>query len=150
MKSYGEIMNILEAFDLTGSYRGAAELAGCDHKTVKAYVERRNAGLPPEPPTVDRDRLIDGYRDKLAEWMRRSDGRQRADVAHRKLVAFGYARRNARRGVRSPPPGGRTGRRGGGRTSRGSPNRAAGCSSTAALVRVAGVVPLPDRAALLG
>ena len=27
VKSYGEIMNILEAFDLTGSYRAAAELA---------------------------------------------------------------------------------------------------------------------------
>lgn len=27
-------MEILEAFDLTGSYRAAAELAGCDHHTV--------------------------------------------------------------------------------------------------------------------
>jgi len=27
-------MEILEAFDLAGTLRGAAELAGCDHKTV--------------------------------------------------------------------------------------------------------------------
>jgi hypothetical protein len=101
VKSYGEIMNILEAFDLTGSYRAAAELCGCDHKTVKAYVERRNAGLPPQPPSIERDRLIDGYGDKLAEWMRRSNGRLRADVAHGKLVALGYqgSPRTTRRAV---------------------------------------------------
>jgi molybdenum-dependent DNA-binding transcriptional regulator ModE len=29
-----EVMEILEAFDLTGTLRGAAQLAGCDHKTV--------------------------------------------------------------------------------------------------------------------
>ena len=27
-------MEILEAFDLVGTFRGAAVLAGCDHKTV--------------------------------------------------------------------------------------------------------------------
>ncbi len=27
-------MEILEAFDLVGTLRGAAELVGCDHKTV--------------------------------------------------------------------------------------------------------------------
>ena len=34
MKSAEEIMNILEAYDLTGSLRDAAELAGCSHHTV--------------------------------------------------------------------------------------------------------------------
>lgn len=93
-------MNILDAYDLAGSYRAAAELAGCDPKTVKAYVERRDAGQP-EPPSIERDRLIDGYRDKLAEWMRRSQGKLRADVAHRKLVALGYggSERTTRRAV---------------------------------------------------
>lgn len=37
MKSREEIMEILEAFDLTGSYRDAGELAGCSHHTVAAY-----------------------------------------------------------------------------------------------------------------
>jgi len=43
-----EIMEILEAFDLTGSYRTAAELAGCDHHTVAHYVALREAGRGPE------------------------------------------------------------------------------------------------------
>jgi hypothetical protein len=30
-----------EAYDLTGSYRAAAELAGCDHHTVVRYVAMR-------------------------------------------------------------------------------------------------------------
>jgi hypothetical protein len=34
MKPNEEVMEILEAFDLTGSYRAAARLAGCDPKTV--------------------------------------------------------------------------------------------------------------------
>ena len=38
-------MNILEAYDLVGSFRAAAEIAGCDHHTVKLHVERRAAGL---------------------------------------------------------------------------------------------------------
>ncbi len=65
MKSAEEIMEILEAYDLTGSFRAAAELAGGDHHTVKRLVARRDAGLAAQP-TLDRDRLIDAYRDKLA------------------------------------------------------------------------------------
>jgi hypothetical protein len=42
-------MEILEAFDLTGTLRGAAQLAGCDHKTVAQWVrarDRAGGGLP--------------------------------------------------------------------------------------------------------
>jgi len=41
VKSAEEIMNILEAYDLTGSLRDAAELAGCSHHTVARYVAGR-------------------------------------------------------------------------------------------------------------
>jgi molybdenum-dependent DNA-binding transcriptional regulator ModE len=34
-------MEILEAYDVTGSLRGAAALAGCDHKTVAHWVRAR-------------------------------------------------------------------------------------------------------------
>ena len=34
-------MEILEAFDLTGTLRGAAELARSDHKTVAHWVRAR-------------------------------------------------------------------------------------------------------------
>ena len=44
VKSDEEIMEILEAFDLTGSYRDAGELAGCSHHTVAHHVEARAAG----------------------------------------------------------------------------------------------------------
>ncbi len=37
-------MEILEAFDLTQSYRDAAELAGCSPNTVASYVEARDEG----------------------------------------------------------------------------------------------------------
>ena len=37
-------MEILEAFDLTGSLRDAAELAGCSHHTVAQYVAARERG----------------------------------------------------------------------------------------------------------
>lgn len=44
LKSAEEIMEILDAYDLTGSLRDAGELAGCSHHTVKQYVDRRAAG----------------------------------------------------------------------------------------------------------
>ena len=37
-------MNILEAYDLTGSLRDAGELAGCSHHTVARYVRAREEG----------------------------------------------------------------------------------------------------------
>lgn len=48
MKTSREIMEILEAYDLTGSYRAATELAGCDHHTVARYVKMRAAGQHPD------------------------------------------------------------------------------------------------------
>jgi hypothetical protein len=42
LKNSEEVIEILEAFDLTGTLRGAAELAGCDHKTV-AHRRARGA-----------------------------------------------------------------------------------------------------------
>ncbi len=37
-------MNILEAYDLTGSMRDAGELAGCSHHAVARYVRAREQG----------------------------------------------------------------------------------------------------------
>src|SRR5664279_4174953 len=41
VKKGEEAMEILEAYDLTGTLRGAAALAGCDHKTVARLVAAR-------------------------------------------------------------------------------------------------------------
>jgi molybdenum-dependent DNA-binding transcriptional regulator ModE len=49
VKKGEEAMEILEAYDATGSLRGAAALAGCDHKPVARFVAARDAaggGLP--------------------------------------------------------------------------------------------------------
>jgi len=89
VKHAEEIMNILEAFDLTRSFESAARLAGCDPKTVAYWVARRDAGEL-SPVAAPRDQLIDAYVDKLEEWMEASHGKIRADVAHDKLVAMGY------------------------------------------------------------
>ena len=64
LKSAEEIMQILEAFDLTRSFRDAGELAGCDHKTVAAWVARRDAGAMSAEP-ARRARLIDPFLPKL-------------------------------------------------------------------------------------
>ncbi len=100
MKSDEEIMQILEAFDLTRSFRDAGELAGCDHKTVAHWVARRDAGAM-AAKAVARPRLIDPFLAKLEEWMDASKGKVRADVCHEKLVAMGYggSERTTRRAV---------------------------------------------------
>jgi transposase len=93
-------MEILEAYDLTGSLRAAAELAGCSHHTVARYVAAREAGGRVENPAV-RPQMIDEFLPKVEEWMQRSGGRVRADVVHEKLLALGYtgSERTTRRDV---------------------------------------------------
>lgn len=61
MKRAEGIVEILEAFDLTGSFREAAELAGWSHHTVARYVRLRAAGRTLTERAA-RDRLIDGFR----------------------------------------------------------------------------------------
>ncbi len=101
MKKAEEVMEILEAFDLTGSLRGAAELSGCDHKTVAHWVAARDAaggGLPagsrPRP-------VVDRFAAKVEELVERSHGKIRADRAHETLIAMGYmgSERTTRRAV---------------------------------------------------
>ena len=88
-KTNQEIMEILEAFDLTRSYRVAAQLTGTDHKTVAHYVERRNAGFDPYR-RARRSRRIDSFAGKVEEWVDHSHGKVRADVAFDRLVGMGF------------------------------------------------------------
>ncbi len=100
MKSAEVIMEILEAFDLTGSYRDAGELAGVSHHTVARYVTARDAGRLSERPAA-RAQLADEYLPKIEEWVERSNGKVRADVVHDKLLALGFtgSERTTRRAV---------------------------------------------------
>ena len=89
-KSDREIMEILEAFDLTHCPEAAGRLAGCDPKTVKRHVGRRDAGLVPGG-SVRRERIIDPFVEKIEELVERSEGDIRADVVHREhLVPMGF------------------------------------------------------------
>lgn len=83
-------MKILEAYDLTGSYRKAAELAGCDHHTVRRYVQLRGQGVDPTKRAV-RSKLIDGFLPKVEELVERSRGRVGADAVHKKIAAMGFS-----------------------------------------------------------
>ncbi|MER5368605.1 hypothetical protein [Streptomyces sp. NPDC002722] len=98
-KSDTEIMEILEAYDPTGTVWSAATLTGHDPKTVKRYVEARNGGRNPyerEP----RPKMIDAFLEKVEEWVEQSKATIRADVVHDKLVKMGYrgSERSTRRG----------------------------------------------------
>jgi transposase len=114
LKSREEIMEILEAFDLTRSLRDAGELAGCSHHTVAHWVAKRDAGeltTPGEP--VRRERIIDPFLPKIEEWVERSDGKVRADVTFDKLKGLGFegSERTARRAVAEVKANHRRGRR---------------------------------------
>jgi len=84
---------------LTGSLRDAGELAGLSHHTVARYVAARESGLA--VCGVTRPMLIDEFLPKVEEWVDRSNGKVRADVAHDKLVAVGFtgSERTTRRAV---------------------------------------------------
>ncbi|HSH58190.1 MAG TPA: IS21 family transposase [Acidimicrobiales bacterium] len=99
MKSDEEIMEILEAFDLTRSFRDAGELAACSPNTVAHWVAAREAGTLEVP--ARRECLIGPFLPKLEEWVDASKAKIRADVAHDKLVAMGYigSERTTRRAV---------------------------------------------------
>jgi transposase len=111
-KSGREIMEIFEAYDLTGTAWSAAQLAGCDAKTVARYVQVRDAGGNPLAKTA-RPKMIDAYLEKIEELVDRSKGKIRGDVVHRKITAMGYrgSERSARRAVADVKEAWQAGRR---------------------------------------
>ena len=115
-KSDREIMEILEAFDLTRCPHSAADLAACDPKTVARYVDARDGGADPHA-RLTRPMLVDRYRDKIEELVERSGGRVRADIVHERLCAldpahpYAASERTTRRAVRRAKAAFRAGRR---------------------------------------
>ena len=93
-------MQILASYDLTRTAWSAAQLVGCDPKTVQRYVDLRDAGLDPFRRTR-RARLIDPHLEKVEELVEDSRGKIRADVVHDRLRAMGFAgnERTTRRAV---------------------------------------------------
>jgi transposase len=96
-----EAREILEVYDLTGSLRGAAALAGCDHKTVARLVAAREEAGGGLAERARRRPLVDPFAEKIDELVDRSRAQIRADKAHGILVAMGYegSYRTTRRAV---------------------------------------------------
>jgi transposase len=108
-------MEILEAYDATGCAHSAAQLVGCDAKTVRRYVALREAGGgdPLARAGARRPKLIDAFLPKVEELVDGSKARIRADKVHERLVAMGFAgtERTTRRAVRAAKLAWRAGRR---------------------------------------
>ncbi len=114
MKDGKQVTEILEAFDLTGSFRAAGELAGCSPNTVAEWVAKRDRGeLGDLAGPVRRERKLDVFLPKIEEWVERSHGKIRADKCHEKLVALGFdgSDRTVRRAVAEAKESWRAGRR---------------------------------------
>lgn len=83
-------MELLEVYDLTQSYRDTAVLCGVDHHTVVRVVAARAVGSEMVEAPLVCSKVAEAFVDKMVEWVERSNGRIRGDVAHDKLVAMGY------------------------------------------------------------
>src|SRR4051794_34701720 len=62
LKTPEEVMEILEAFDATGSLRAAAGLVGCDHKTIGHWVRAREDAGGGLPVSVRARPRVDAFR----------------------------------------------------------------------------------------
>src|SRR5215471_8177112 len=93
-------MEILAAYDLTHSFRDAAELVGVDHHTVARYVRARDAGELTTTSAQHREQLIDPFRNYIESWVEDSHGRIRADVVQTKLEALGSGYAGSERTIR--------------------------------------------------
>jgi hypothetical protein len=113
VKSAEEIMNILEAYDLTGSFRDAGELAGCSHHTVARYVRARDEGRLVPGAGEPRESVTDEFLEKIEELVEHSKGKIRADKVHGKITAMGFtgSERTTRRAVAKAKDAWRSGRR---------------------------------------
>jgi len=111
-KSDREIVEIFEAFDLTRCAHSAAQLVGVDEKTIARYVAMRDEGRDPFA-RPRRPRAIDPFMAKIEDLVERSQGRIRADVVHRRLLAMGFTGtdRSTRRAVAEVKAGWQAGNR---------------------------------------
>ncbi len=71
-------MNIISAYHQVGSYRGAAELCGTTHKTVKRVIERAEAGGA--PPREPRPRNLDAFTDLVATRVEKGSAARIGDI----------------------------------------------------------------------
>ena len=101
MKSLRDEMEIVNAYELVGTYRGAAALCGTTAKTVKRVLERRTAGQVGRRPVSARERNTAAVAQLVEQSVRNTDGR----ISAKRLLPLakkdGYtgSARNFRRAV---------------------------------------------------
>jgi len=91
-------MNIVAAYQLVGTYRGAADICGTTHKTVKRVIERTEAGEP-RPVRAPRPANYEGVRTLVTDAVKAGKGRVSAKRLLPRARAAGYtgSDRNFRR-----------------------------------------------------
>jgi hypothetical protein len=89
VKSPWDQMEIVNAYELLGSYRGAAELCGTTQKTVKRILEQREVGQAERRALTSNTA---GVQTLIAERVRASDGRVSAKRLLPIAQAAGYPR----------------------------------------------------------
>ena len=126
-KSDRDIMEILEAYDATGSAHSAAQLAGIDPKTVRRYVAARDARLA-VAGSARRPRIIDDHLPRM------KSGSTAAKARFAQTSSTNAWSSSASTAPNAPPAGPRRRRRRHGGpglaapTGPGSPNPACGCA----------------------
>src|SRR6516162_4983838 len=90
LKSARERMDIIAAYREAGTYRGAAEIAGTTHKTVRRVIARLEAGGA-APKRAPRGRNYDGVAVLVAERVEKTSGRISAKRLLPAARAAGYA-----------------------------------------------------------
>jgi transposase len=90
-------MDIIAAYREAGTLRGAAEIAGTTHKTVKRVIARHEAGATPE--RVPRGHNYDGVAALVAERVQKTAGRISAKrlLPAARAAGYGGSDRNFRR-----------------------------------------------------
>lgn len=83
-------MDVIAAYRDVGSFRGAADLCGVTHKTVRRIVEAYEAGQ--RPARQARARNFDLVADLVAERVAKTSGRISAKRLLPQAQAAGYAR----------------------------------------------------------
>ena len=91
-------MDIIAAYREAGTYRGAAEIAGTTHKTVKRVIARHEAGAA-APERAARGRNYDGVAALVAERVEKTAGRISAKrlLPAARAAGFAGSDRNFRR-----------------------------------------------------
>jgi transposase len=101
MKSLRDEMEIVNAYDLVGTYRGAAALCGTTAKTVKRVLERRTAGQVGRRPVSPHERNTAAVAQLVRQSVRTTDGRISAKrlLPLAKKAGYTGSARNFRRAV---------------------------------------------------